>query len=156
MIKSVRAAAAAALAAPLLAAVFAAPANAGVKDVTLSAKVQGNDVEVIITNDSQRTIVCHWTAAEDRIFGESYRAFFQRVESDEVYRFPVTVADGSYSINWNCVTPLGGETWGSTWDTGRKTADPFLFTAPADTDDEGTGSGSLGSLGSTSGSFGSS
>ncbi|RVW04783.1 hypothetical protein [Rhodococcus spongiicola] len=153
MIKSVRAVATAALATPLLATMFAAPANAGVKDVTLSVEVHGNDVEVIIINDSQRTITCKWMAESDRIFGETYAAFFQYVESDEEYRYPVTVADGTYTVNWNCTTPLAGETWGTTWETGRKTAEPLVFTAPGSTDDDSTG---FGSLGSTSGSFGSS
>ncbi|WP_127953696.1 hypothetical protein [Rhodococcus xishaensis] len=55
MIKSVRSAAAAALAAPLLAAVIAAPANAAPEDVTATAEVQGSDVEFIITNNSGDT-----------------------------------------------------------------------------------------------------
>ncbi|WP_164874083.1 hypothetical protein [Rhodococcus spongiicola] len=148
MIKSVRAAAAAALAAPLLAAAFAAPANAAPKDVALSVDVVGNDIEVIITNNTQGWIACNWTATSG-FLGDVYFRFMEPVQPGGEYREPLVVADGRYDVSWNCISTLSIEKWGNTPDTG--TAGPYSFTAPPCNI-----AGSLGSLGSTdSGSLGS-
>ncbi|WP_127945085.1 hypothetical protein [Rhodococcus spongiicola] len=148
MIKSVRAAVTAALAAPVLAVAFAAPANAAPEDVALSVDVVGNDVEVIIANDSDGMIECAW-AASSGLFGETHVRINVFVQPDAVYREPVTVADGRYDVIWNCESVPGVEAWGNTSETG--TADPLTFIAPPC-----SSSGSLDILGSMDfGNFGS-
>ncbi|RVW05464.1 hypothetical protein [Rhodococcus xishaensis] len=143
MIKSVRAAAAVALAAPLLAAVFAAPANAAPDDVTLAAEVEGNDVWVTLTNNSQGEIVCQWNernttnpSAEPNVFVTT------QIQRGYERRIGATFVDGDYQIWWTCSHPDTSETWG-TGETGRKTAEPFPFTTSGSTDDDSTGPGSL-------------
>ncbi|RVW00429.1 hypothetical protein [Rhodococcus spongiicola] len=156
MIKSVRAVATAALAAPLLAAVFAAPANAAPGEVNLSAEVQGNDVWVTISNDNQLPVLCNW-----EVTNGDPEAFFapillRLVEPGGEDRVGLTLEDGNYHVTWNCTNLF--EEWGTTVENGPATAAPFPFTIPASTDDgndDSADTGSLGSLGSASGSLGS-
>ncbi|WP_164874042.1 hypothetical protein [Rhodococcus spongiicola] len=160
MIKSVRAAVTAALAAPLLAVAFAAPANAAAEDVNLTADVQGNDVWVTITNDNPSLIGCEWLAwAGDDVDDEPQvlvRTLVLPLGGES--RTAADLPDGDYKISWWCTTiPASDEEWG-TGDIGGggDTADPTPVTTPVPVDDEGTDTGSLGSLGSSeSGSLGS-
>ncbi|WP_127944946.1 hypothetical protein [Rhodococcus spongiicola] len=154
MIKSVRVAVTAAFAAPLLAAVFAAPANAAADDVTLTADVQGNDVEVTIANDSPGPIVCSWFPTNDDP-DDPTLLVATLVEPGGEDRTAAAFDDGSHQISWWCASLLGPEFWGTGELLPTATADPFPFTTPVSAADDGAGSGS-GSLGSAdSGSLGS-
>ncbi|MEV0947196.1 hypothetical protein [Rhodococcus sp. NPDC049939] len=159
MIKSVRVAATAALAVSLLAAVFAAPANAehspihgSPDEVTVTAEVKGNEVEFIVTNNSSRAIACWWNVFDDKDQGGHPRDGWSRIlrGGEKELRLTATVDDGSYQIIWMCETPSGTDReWGS-WDFENKTAEPFRFTTPFVPDDGGTddGEGGTGSPGS--------
>ncbi|RVW06205.1 hypothetical protein [Rhodococcus spongiicola] len=145
MIKSVRATAAAALAAPLLAAVFAAPANAAPEDVTLTAEFQGSDVEVRITNNSSQEIVCLWQVANDDPSAPG--PFVSRdhlIDRGGEYRSTATFDDGSYELSWSCLgttRPVGE--WGTGNLSPTETAEPIQFTTPASTDGGGTDDGGI-------------
>ncbi|RVW06239.1 hypothetical protein EF834_01935 [Rhodococcus spongiicola] len=129
------------MAAPLLAVAFAAPASAAPEDVTVSAEVQGNDVQVTFTNNTEQPVFCNLGIADaadrwDRVYDE-YFVFFP--DDDP---FTVTVDDGSYQIDWFCDEIQGSESWG----TSRGTAEPIFFTLPFVPDDGDTDDGSLGNL----------
>ncbi|MEV0947240.1 hypothetical protein [Rhodococcus sp. NPDC049939] len=141
MIKSVRAAATAALAAPLLALAFAAPANAAPEDVTLTAEIEGNYVKAAITNNSPVEILCEWATRPDE--GPIVTSPGGRIYPGEVRSYTGwTVPDGSYTVSWWCRTVDASEFWG-TGDFGFdvKTAEPIPFTAPVVPDDGGTDDG---------------
>ncbi|RVW04782.1 hypothetical protein [Rhodococcus spongiicola] len=144
MIKSVRAAAAAALAAPLLAVAFAAPANAEPEDVTLSVDARGNFVEVSIANNSPEMITCNWVATNDADPDITNASPHWSINPNRNWVITTVFIDGDYHLSWSCVGQSTDETWGT-----GETDEPLAFTADST-------SGSLGSLGSTaSGSVGS-
>ncbi|RVW03040.1 hypothetical protein [Rhodococcus xishaensis] len=144
MIKSVRAAATAALAAPFLAVAFAAPANAAPEDVTLTAEVQGNDLEVIITNNSEGQIDCAWMVTREGLPATSsltshkldtLASYGLEVDPGDEVRDRWTFEDGSYLTAWYCYSLDTPETWGTgDWIYDVKTAEPISFTTPAATD----------------------
>ncbi|AOW93734.1 hypothetical protein BFN03_16690 [Rhodococcus sp. WMMA185] len=152
LIKPVRAAVTAVLAAPLLAIAFAMPANAAAGDVNLTADVQGNDVWVTISNDSAGIVGCEWRAWDDDIeqFQASVRYFALPGESWTSAPLP----DGDYKISWWCADFPNADEWWGTGDIEMQadTADPTPVTAPIPVD-----TGIFGSLGSSeTGSLGSS
>ncbi|AOW91922.1 hypothetical protein BFN03_02325 [Rhodococcus sp. WMMA185] len=117
MKKSVRTAASALLAAPLLAAVFAAPAQAAPEDVTLSATTEGKDMIVTITNNSESKIDCRASTAPP-ISGHSGDLMFldviMDVEPGSVDSARVTAeVRGDHTIDWSCEASDGGERWGT-------------------------------------------
>ncbi|RVW00254.1 hypothetical protein EGT50_16725 [Rhodococcus xishaensis] len=135
------------MAAPLLAAVFAAPANAAPEDVTLSADVTGNDVLVTVANESRLPILCYWEVADDANPADFIPPIVLTiVEPGGEDRTRAGYDEGNYHISWGCTNLL--ESWG-TGEFGRKTVESFPFTTPVRTGD-GTASGSLGSLDSGS------
>ncbi|MEV0948514.1 hypothetical protein [Rhodococcus sp. NPDC049939] len=69
---SVRAAVTAVLAAPLVAAVFAAPANAAPEDAAFSTLVEGNEITINVVNNTQFKLACAFSAAAacDRVFDD--------------------------------------------------------------------------------------
>ncbi|AOW92179.1 hypothetical protein BFN03_04190 [Rhodococcus sp. WMMA185] len=154
MKKSVRTTATALLAAPLAAAMFAAPANAtgssssdllgssgGDELVTLKADVDGNDVTVSIVNGYDHRVKCSMTATN----GTEEEDFGGEAPAPRLATTPYTfegVADGVYTAPWTCEAS-GGE--GGPW-AGELT----ITVGDADT-------GSLGSadiLGSVKEAFG--
>ncbi|WP_139277649.1 hypothetical protein [Rhodococcus marinonascens] len=148
MKKSVRTAATAVLAAPLLAAVFAAPASAAPHDVTLSAAVEGSDFTVTIVNDSPNQVECDWFAmSSTSSTDELTSGGFVRSDADADCT-KRNVADGNCEVTWSCADRDGGQ-WGTDGLSDPATAQPFKFTVG----EQQGGSGSLGSL--DFGSFGS-
>ncbi|MEV0947197.1 hypothetical protein [Rhodococcus sp. NPDC049939] len=145
MIKSARAAATAALAAPLLAAVFAAPANAAPEDVTLAAEVQGNNVDFTLTNNSQQRLSCSVNVAPAATPWNAVWDHNPLPSPGSDDRFTATLDDGSYQVDWFCHDSDISESWG-TGNIGNftKTAEPIFFTAPVVPDDGGTGDGDTG------------
>ncbi|MEV0945614.1 hypothetical protein [Rhodococcus sp. NPDC049939] len=117
MKKSVRTAASALLAAPLLAAVFAAPAQAAPEDVTLSATTEGKDLIVTITNNSESKISC-FTSTAPPISGQSGDLMFLDVSMDvepgstDSARVTAEVR-GDHTLDWSCDASDGGERWGT-------------------------------------------
>lgn len=131
----------AACAAPLVAAVFAAPAGAQETEaVTLSAAVAGNDFAVSITNDTENEIKCQWNVTEadaDNILVQVGPGAVQP-GGPSVYD-PVTLAeDGDYLVNWSCYRFDSPDRWGS--EGGNVTAAPFAFTVGEPEPEPDTGS----------------
>ncbi|AOW92177.1 hypothetical protein BFN03_04180 [Rhodococcus sp. WMMA185] len=141
MKKSVRAAATAILAAPLIAAVFAAPASAEEHDlVTLTADHDGTTVTVNIVNDHNKDVTCSWNAEHESAPENSFGIADEKVKKNKTETFTEeNVAEGSYTLTWNC--SQRDNSWG-TGDDG--TAAPTEFTIGDDND--GGGTGSWGSL----------
>ncbi|WP_139277741.1 hypothetical protein [Rhodococcus marinonascens] len=125
---SVRAAITAVVAAPLLATVFAAPAQAAPEDVTLSATTEGKDMIVTITNNSESKIEC--TTYTSRPISGNLGSFMFRdvimdVEPGSADSVRVTAkVRGEHTIDWSCDASDGGERWG----TFVGTAEPFEIT----------------------------
>ncbi|MEV0945967.1 hypothetical protein [Rhodococcus sp. NPDC049939] len=144
MKNSVRTAATAVLAAPLVAAVFAAPANAAPGDVRLSTGLQGNNFTFTFFNDSPNQVECDWfvdSATTQRTFSGVVRA-----ESQSEYTLG-GVADGDYQVTWFC-TDTSGNQWGTDGLSNPPTASPETFTVgelPGNPGNPG-GPGGMGSL----------
>ncbi|RVW05465.1 hypothetical protein EGT50_02435 [Rhodococcus xishaensis] len=135
------------MAAPILAAVFAPPANAAPEDVTLSVDVRGNFVDVAITNNSSGMITCNWVATNDANPEIKNESPHLNIHPNRGWVITTVFIDGDYHLSWSCGDALSGETWG-TGETGRETDQPHAFTAafsPAGSLGS-TGTGSLGSL----------
>ncbi|MEV0945966.1 hypothetical protein [Rhodococcus sp. NPDC049939] len=164
MKKSVRTGVTAVLAAPLVAAVFAAPANAAPGDVALSTSVEGNSLTVSIVNHTQNQLTCAWTAVSDTSPQNEYTDFGLVGTEGRVFNAQ-TVEDGSYTVNWVCDQMFGDEHWGTDGFADPPTADVEHFTVGQQhgesgslgSSDNGDNSGILGSFGSlgSSGSLGS-
>ncbi|RVW06206.1 hypothetical protein [Rhodococcus spongiicola] len=128
MKKSVRTAASALLAAPLLAAVFAAPAQAAPEDVTLSATTEGKDMIVTITNNSESKIDCRtYTSPMISAVSADLGPVDVSMEVDpgsaDSARVTAKVR-GEHTIDWLCDASDGSEYWG----TFRGTAEPVEIT----------------------------
>ncbi|MEV0945969.1 hypothetical protein [Rhodococcus sp. NPDC049939] len=152
MKRSARTGVTAVLAAPLFAAVFAAPASAGEHDdnVTLSAVAEGSDVTVTIENNHNRDVRCDWTATNEAEPDNSFTGEpNKKVKKNKSEEFVEQgVADGSYVVTWEC--HQGELRWGTDGWSDPATAEPVEFTVG---DGGGTGTGSLGSLGNLFGSL---
>ncbi|AOW92174.1 hypothetical protein BFN03_04165 [Rhodococcus sp. WMMA185] len=137
-----RTGATAVLTAPLLAAVFAAPASADPSDVTLSTSVDGNDVTVSIVNNTQFQLTCNWTAASETSPQNQYTDGGLVGENGKVFDAQ-TVADGSYLVNWVCDKMFAPEEqWGTPDFADSPTTEPEEFTVGQ----QHGGSGSLADL----------
>ncbi|WP_157109622.1 hypothetical protein [Rhodococcus sp. WMMA185] len=125
---SVRAAVTAVVAAPLLATLFAAPANAAPEDVTVSAAVEGKNITVSVVNDSPYNLSCDWTAKRDTEpryqYGTQDWVFPDSTEDFAVFN----VATGDYKVHWSCVTVETEERWGTWAVSTQPTADPIPLT----------------------------
>ncbi|AOW93455.1 hypothetical protein BFN03_14530 [Rhodococcus sp. WMMA185] len=116
------------VAAPLLATVFAAPANAAPEDVTASATVEGKNITVTVVNGSPYNLGCEITSMRDAEprFQYSTHGSVDPYSTEDIVVFDVATSD--YKVHWRCFTVETDEQWG-TWVLGAQpTADPIPLT----------------------------
>ncbi|WP_072687243.1 hypothetical protein [Rhodococcus marinonascens] len=147
MKKSVRTAATAVLAAPLLAAVFAAPASVDEHDdlVTLTAVADGSDVTITITNGHDMNVDCTWTAVNAADDTADLEGEGTVRDEDVTLAFTETgVADGSYTVTWAC--DREGTEWGTEGENATALAPEFTIGTVAGTGSSASVTGVIGNL----------